>query len=60
MRWPRGRFNGRRIEGFDLTFQLHLLWWRWRPRIAWNFGQPYIIWLCFSLRGQLSFASEAS
>lgn len=49
MKWPTGRYNGRRIEGFAFRFRLHALFWYWRPRIGWNFGEPYFRWLCFSM-----------
>jgi hypothetical protein len=26
--WPRGRYNGQRIEGFEIKIQVHVLWWR--------------------------------
>ena len=55
MRWPRGRFNGKRIDGFGLQFRLHLRWWHWKPRASWNLGQPYLLWLCFTLRAEPSY-----
>lgn len=54
MRWPRGRYNGLRIDGFEVTFRLHLLWCPWRPKASWNYGQPYFHWLWFTFRVQLS------
>jgi hypothetical protein len=48
--WPRGKYNGRRIEGFKFQFDMHLLWWNWKPRFRWNYGEPYFIWLCFTFR----------
>jgi len=48
MRWPRGRYNGRRIEGFRVHFTLHLLFWRFRPLMHWNHGEPRFTWLCFT------------
>ena len=49
MRWPRGKYNGRRIEGFQLLLKLHLLWWRWKPLMHWNFGEPRFTWLCITI-----------
>lgn len=49
MRWPRGKYNGRRIEGFRLLFKLHLLYWVWKPLAHWNYGEPRLTWLCFTL-----------
>ena len=43
IRWPRGRYNGDRIDGFKVSLRLHLSYWWWRPRIAWNHGAPYIL-----------------
>lgn len=56
MRWPRGKYNGKRIDGFYVSLQLHLLYWQWRPLFQRNWGEPYFIWLCFTLRGAKSFA----
>lgn len=50
MRWPRGKYNGQRIEGFKVSFCLHLLNWFWKPEISSNWGEPYFIWLCISIR----------
>lgn len=55
MKWPTGKYNGRRIDGFLVSLELHLLWWAWRPRIQWNFGEPYAIWLCFTCRARPSY-----
>lgn len=55
MSWPRGRYNGRRIDGFSFNGQVHLLWWYWLPRFYWDFGQPHIHWLCFTMRARLSY-----
>jgi hypothetical protein len=27
MRWPRGKYNGRRIVGFKISFDIQLDWW---------------------------------
>jgi hypothetical protein len=48
MRWPRGKYNGRRIEGFRLHFVLHVLDWYWKPLLHWNHGEPRFSWLCFT------------
>lgn len=49
MKWPRGKYNGRRIEGFSLLFKVHLLWWKLVPIAHWNHGEPRLTWLCFTL-----------
>lgn len=25
--WPRGKYNGKRIGGFFITFSIDILWW---------------------------------
>jgi hypothetical protein len=55
LRWPRGRYNGSRIDGFKITFSVHLLWWTWLPRFSWRLGMHYFIWLCFTLRHEASY-----
>jgi hypothetical protein len=55
MSWPRGKYNGRPIEGFLVSFSVHLLWWQWKPLLRWNFGEPYFIWLCFSWRAKAEY-----
>ena len=55
MKWPKGKYNGERISGFKFSFAVHLLWWNWMPIIKFNFGEPYFIWLCFSLRGYIEY-----
>ena len=52
MRWPRGRWNGQRIQGAKIILSLHLLNWHWRPKASRNWGMPYVIWLCFTLRAE--------
>lgn len=54
-RWPRGRYNGKRIDGFQVSFSIHLLWWTWRPIISLNHGEPCFLWLFFSLRFYASY-----
>lgn len=48
MRWPRGKYNGRRIEGFRVHFVLHVIDWYWKPLMQWNHGEPRFSWLCFT------------
>ena len=49
-RWPRGKYNNQRIEGFGIKFQLRVFSWYWKPRIHWKYGEYYFLWLCFALR----------
>jgi hypothetical protein len=53
--WPRGKYNGMRIEGVKLTFAIHVLAWLWMPLLRWNFGEPVFIWLCFTVRGYVEY-----
>jgi hypothetical protein len=50
--WPRGRFNGRRITGFELKFGFDVLHPCWKPMIHWNFGSPVLWWLWFYVRAE--------
>ena len=46
VKWPRGKYNGRRIVGVCVKFKLDLLKWYWKPIIS--FGHmKYAHWLCF-------------
>lgn len=49
--WPRGKYNGRRIEGFKLSIAVHVLSWRFIPLVRWNMGEPVFIWLFLTVRG---------
>lgn len=53
-RWPRGRYNGRRIGGFTLKLDVNLLHWSWVPRCS----RPsmvrlsctaFVRWLCVGI-----------
>ncbi len=54
-RWPRGRYNGRRITGFTLRLRVDVAYWRWLPRVEWGFGHPMLNWLCFALLAQAEY-----
>ena len=49
MKWPRGKYNGMLITGLQVTFKVDLMWFEWRPRFFWNFGEPFILWLWFQV-----------
>ena len=51
MKWPRGKYNGRRIQGMRIAIAVHVREWRLRSIMRWNFGEPYFLWLCFTFRG---------
>ena len=50
MKWPRGRYNGRRIVGAGCSLAFHVSPSYLRPRVSWNSGEPYFIWLIFTIR----------
>lgn len=50
LKWPRGKYNGRRITGFGVDARLDVALWLWKPRASWNWGQPYFRWLFFIIR----------
>ena len=54
--WPKGKYNGQFIQGFSFTFMLHVLYWKWRPLYFWNYGQPKLQWLCFTLKVEAKYA----
>ena len=31
MKWPRGKYNGQRIVGFNVQVKLDVTYWTWRP-----------------------------
>lgn len=45
MKWPRGRYNGRRIVGVSFKFVLDITDWRWLPVIGHDCGMFH--WLCW-------------
>ena len=55
MKWPRGKYNGKRIMGAKVEFKVDLELWCWRPRFGWNGGCPYFMWLCFRIGAELVF-----
>ena len=56
MKWPRGKYNNLKIEGFRISFAVHVLRWHFKPIFNKNYGEPYFIWLCFTIRAYLEFA----
>lgn len=55
-RWPRGKYNGEKIEGFKISLSLRFFTWaQIIPSYSWNYGEPYFIWLCFCVRGYLEY-----
>lgn len=45
MKWPRGKYNGRRIVGIRVILALNVHKWHWKPYIGHYCGA--IHWFCF-------------
>lgn len=45
LRWPRGKYNGRRITGVSVKVRFDLAHCMWKPKASWSFGMPYFAWL---------------
>lgn len=41
MKWPKGKYNGKRIVGFSIKFTIDITYWNFK--FYWNFGQPAIV-----------------
>lgn len=48
-RLPKGRFNGKLVQGFNLTFSTHLTYFHWLPRYGGKYNR-IVFWLFFSVR----------
>lgn len=47
MNWPRGRYNHKRIVGFNVEFTLNVRRWRlWGP----HYTSGMIMWMCGPFR----------
>jgi hypothetical protein len=48
-RWPRGRYNGRKIAGLECRIRINVLWWS--LKIKWFYGTlslhfgPLHVWI---------------
>ena len=53
LRWPRGRYNGKRIVGITLSAEIDVMFWHlsW----SWNFGEPYVFIGPVNFRAKLVF-----
>jgi hypothetical protein len=47
MRWPRGKYNGRRIIGLSVECKCYLMHWYWLPHKTKLMSGFH--WLCFSV-----------
>lgn len=45
MKWPTGRYNGKRIVGIEFKIVLDITTWRWVPIVGHCVGMFH--WLCF-------------
>lgn len=50
VRWPRGRYNGRRITGIEVRLVWRCDMFDWLPTAKWNYSEPFFIWLGFQIR----------
>jgi hypothetical protein len=55
VRWPRGRYNGRRITGLRVTLICRYDMPVWRPYLRWNHGEPYGGWLGLQVRAEATY-----
>jgi hypothetical protein len=44
MRWPRGRYNGRRVVGVRVAVSIDVTVWLWRPVVGQWVGALH--WFC--------------
>lgn len=47
MKWPRGKYNGKRIVGFNVQVKADVTAWHWLPIIENQHGPIAVHWLCF-------------
>lgn len=45
MRWPRGKYNGRRITGLSVKVRFDISMILWKPRIRLDYQPFAIAWL---------------
>jgi hypothetical protein len=47
-RWPRGRYNGRRIVGVELKIIIDLSYWYWKPvQVKYGGGDHWLYFRTF-------------
>ena len=56
MKWPRGRYNGRRIVGIEFYIVIDVTDWRWIPVIGHHVGMFH--WLFWRSWTQAAYESE--
>jgi len=50
LKWPRGKYNGKRIDGIKISLSIHLTYWNFMLRVKCLFGYIVLEFLCFTLR----------
>jgi hypothetical protein len=48
IKWPRGKYNGQRIVGYEIGFRINISWWNWLPKKP--YGQGLLHWFCFTFK----------
>lgn len=56
VKWPRGRYNGKRIVGVEFKIVLDVTTWRWVPIVGHYCGMFH--WLCFRSWTNPTYESE--
>ncbi len=54
MKWPRGKYNGKKIVGFSIKFEIYLDYWG--VEFYWNVGARYIHFGPVIIRFELNYA----
>lgn len=55
IKWPREKFNGKKIVGFEIGFRFRIGMWNWKPHTVKHFGLFH--WLCFTLKCEAVYAN---
>ena len=50
LKWPRGKYNGKRIDGIKISLSIHLTYWNFMPRVDYYLGLLRIEFLCVTVR----------
>jgi hypothetical protein len=55
---PVGKYNGRYIVGFRVQLIIAVDHWLFVPYLRWNFGEPFLKWLVFTIRFNQEFGKN--
>ncbi len=55
MKWPRGKYNGRKITGGKISLDINLLRFEVNPWLSFGHGFCYFIWLIFRIRFEIEY-----